>query len=74
MTRVRSALISGALATLAAVMLGMTAVPARAATSSRLVLSIYRGDTVSPAALVSRVMGSCIKGTSSDLKRAQVEV
>jgi len=59
MTRVRSALISGALATLAAVMLGMTAVPARAATSSRLVLSIYRGDTVSPAALVSRVILTC---------------
>src|SRR5437763_1457765 len=49
MARVHSALISATL----------TAVPAQAATSSKLVLSIYKGDTASPAALVSRVTLIC---------------
>lgn len=59
MRRVRSALISATLASLAAVMLAITAVPAQAVPASRLVLSIYRGDTVNPAALVSRVTLTC---------------
>jgi hypothetical protein len=72
MRRVRSALISATLASLAAVMLAMTAVPAQAATSSKLLLSIYRGDTASPAALVSRVTLTCDPdgGTHPNPKKA----
>jgi hypothetical protein len=60
MRRLHATLISVTLAALAALMLAMTVTPARAASSSSwLVLSVYKGDTPSPATVLSTVTLTC---------------